>query len=255
MDLVLHNTKFTLQALARNRRARLMTMVFPLLLLVIFDGVFNGGTAMVNGVNVDYGAFFVPSVIVFALTVTTLAMLVNSVVAQRELGILKRRRATPLPAWVMVVSQALSVMAMAVATIAVLLLVAGTAFGTTVPTGGILTLVLGVIFGGAAFCGLAYALSTFVDSADSVQPVIQLVMLPLFFISGIWVPTSQLPDWLNTVAGIFPVEHVADLVHRAFVGQVPTGPVIGNLLALVAWAVVGAWVAARRFVWLPSRKG
>jgi ABC-2 type transport system permease protein len=255
MNLVLHTTRFGLIAFKRNRRARLLTLVFPILLLVIFDGVFNGGKVDVNGVSVDYGAFFVPSVIVFTLTISTLAILVNTVVAQRELGILKRRRATPLPAWALVVSQSLAVIAMAVASVTLLVALAAIAFGTSPEADGILTLVLAVISGSAAFCGLAYALSTLVDSADSAQPMIQLIMFPLFFISGIWVPTSQLPTWLNDLASVFPVEHVADLVHRAYVGVVPVGPVLLDIAILAAWAVAGAAVAARRFQWYPSRKG
>jgi ABC-2 type transport system permease protein len=255
MNLVLHTTRYGLIAFKRNRRARLMTLVFPILLLVIFDGVFHGGQVEVNGVSVDYGAFFVPSVIVFTLTVTTLAMLVSTVVSQRELGILKRRRATPLPASVLIISQSLTVIAMAVSAAALLVVLAAAAFGTSPAANGIPELVLAVIFGSAAFCGLAYALSTFVDSADSAQPMIQLIMFPLFFISGIWVPTSQLPGWLNTVASILPVEHVADLVHRAYVGVVPAGPVLLDVAILAAWAAAGAVVAARRFQWYPSRKG
>jgi ABC-2 type transport system permease protein len=255
MSLVIHTTKYGLMAFRRNRRARLLTLVFPLLLLVIFDGVFHGGHVEVNGVEVNYGAFFVPSVIVFTLTISCLAMLVNSVVAQRELGILKRRRATPLPAWALVVSQSLAVIGMAISSVALLVFVAGVAFGTWPEADGILTLVLAMAFGSAAFCGLAYALSTFVDSADSAQPMIQLIMFPLFFISGVWVPISQLPSWLNDVASVFPVEHVADLVHRAYVGVVPTGSVLLDLAILAAWAVAGAAVASRRFQWYPSRKG
>ena len=255
MSLVLHTTRFGLLAFRRNRRARLLTLVFPILLLVIFDGVFNGGEVDVNGVTVDYGAFFVPSVIVFTLTISTLAMLVNSVVAQRELGILKRRRATPLPASALVISQSLAVIAMAVTSVALLVALAAVAFGTSPKANGVLTLVLAVVFGSAAFCGLAYALSTLVDSTDSAQPMIQLIMFPLFFISGIWVPTSQLPTWLGDLASVFPVEHVADLVHRAYVGVVPLGPVLLDVAILAAWAVAGGFVAARRFQWYPSRKG
>ncbi len=255
MNLVLHTTKYGLIAFRRNRRARLLTLVFPILLLVIFDGIFHGGHVEVNGVTVDYGAFFVPSVIVFTLTVTSLAMLLNTVVAQRELGILKRRRATPLPSWALVLSQSLTVIAMALSAVVLLIAIAAIVFGTSPEASGIATLVLGAICGSAAFCGLSYALSTFVDSADSAQPMIQLIMFPLFFISGIWVPTSQLPSWLNAVASVFPVEHVADLVHRAYVGVVPVGPVLLDAAILAAWAAAGAVVASRRFQWYPSRKG
>ena len=255
MDLVLHVTRFQLRAFLRNRRARMFTLVIPLILLALLAGVFHGGETTVSGVKIDYRQFFVPSVIVFSLTLTTLAMLVATVVSQRELGITKRRRATPLPAWALIVSQSLTVVVMAIGTVILLLLVGAIAFGVHFPLRGLPTLVLGVLGGAAAFCGLGYALSTFADSADSAQPMIQLIMFPLFFISGIWIPLSELPSWLATIARIFPVEHVADLIHRAYVGAVPIGPVLVDVAVLIAWAVVGAVVAARRFVWLPPRRG
>jgi ABC-2 type transport system permease protein len=255
MDLVLHVTRYNLRAYLRNRKARMLTLVIPLVLLGLLAGVFHGGETTVSGVTIDYRQFFVPSVVVFSLTLTTLAMLVATVVSQRELGITKRRRATPLPAWALILSQSLTVVLMAIGTVVVLLLVAGVAFDVTVPLKGVPTLVLGVVGGAAAFCGLGYALSTFADSADSAQPMIQLITFPLFFISGIWIPLAELPNWLQVIAKIFPVEHVADLVHRSFVGAVPLGPVLLDFAVLLAWAVVGATVAARRFVWLPPRRG
>lgn len=255
MDLVLHVTRFQLRAFLRNRRARMFTLVIPLILLALLAGVFHGGETTVNGVKIDYRQFFVPSVVVFSLTLTTLAMLVASVVQQRELGILKRRRATPMPAWALILSQSLTVVLMAIGTVALLLLVGAVAFGVHIPAKGVPALVLGVLGGAAAFCGLGYALSTFADSADSAQPMIQLITFPLFFISGIWIPLSELPTALQVIAKIFPVEHVADLVHRSFVGAVPTGPVLLDFVILLAWAVLGATVAARRFVWMPPRRG
>jgi ABC-2 type transport system permease protein len=255
MDLVLHVTRFQLRAFLRNKRARMFTLVIPLILLALLAGVFHGGETTVSGVTIDYRQFFVPSVIVFSLTLTTLAMLVASVVQQRELGILKRRRATPMPAWALILSQSLTVVLMAIGTVALLLIVGAIAFGVHFPLAGVPALVLGVLGGATAFCGLGYALSTFADTADSAQPMIQLIMFPLFFISGIWVPLSELPNWLATIAKIFPVEHVADLVHRAYVGAVPTGPVLLDFAILLGWAVLGATVAARRFVWLPPRRG
>jgi ABC-2 type transport system permease protein len=255
MDLVLHVTRFQLRAFLRNRRARMLTLVIPLILLALLAGVFHGGETEVSGVKIDYRQFFVPSVIVFSLTLTTLAMLVSSVVQQRELGILKRRRATPMPAWAIILSQALTVVLMAIVTVVLLLIVGAVAFGVHFPVKGVPALVLGVLCGAVAFCGLGYALSTFADSADSAQPMIQLVMFPLFFISGIWIPLSELPNWLSIIAKVFPVEHVADLVHRAYVGAVPIGPVLFDVAVLLAWAALGAAVAAKRFVWLPPRRG
>src|ERR1700760_1813825 len=157
MDLVLHVTRFNLRAYLRNRKARMFTIVIPLILLALLAGVFHGGETTVSGVKIDYRQFFVPSVIVFSLTLTTLAMLVATVVSQRELGITKRRRATPLPAWALIVSQSLTVVVMAIGTVILLLAVGAIAFGVHFPLRGLPTLVLGGLGGAAPFCGLGAA--------------------------------------------------------------------------------------------------
>src|SRR6201986_767988 len=249
MDLVLHVTRFQLRAYLRNRRARMFTLVIPLILLALLAGGFHGGETTGSGVTIDYRQFLVPSVIVFSLTRATLAMLAATVVQQRELGILKRRRATPMPAWALIVSQSLTVVLMAIGTVALLLIVGAIAFGVHIPSNGVPALVLGVIGGAFAFCGLGYALSTFADSADSAQPMIQLITFPLFFISGVLIPLSELPKFLQIVAKIFPVEHAPARVHRAFVGAVPTGPVLIDFAILLGWAALGGAVAAKRFQW------
>ncbi|HVW48604.1 MAG TPA: ABC transporter permease, partial [Solirubrobacterales bacterium] len=136
MDLVLHVTHFQLRAFLRNRRARMLTLVIPLILLCLLAGVFHGGETTVSGVKIDYRQFFVPSVIVFSLTLSTLAMLVGSIVQQRELGILKRRRATPMPAWAIILSQSLTVVLMAIGTVLLLLIVGAIAFGVHFPVKG-----------------------------------------------------------------------------------------------------------------------
>src|ERR1700748_140430 len=209
MDLVLHVTRFNLRAYMRNRRARMFTIVIPLILLALLAGVFHGGETTVSGVKIDYRQFFVPSVIVFSLTLTTLAMLVSSIVQQRELGILKRRRATPMPAWAIILSQSLTVVLMAIGTVLLLLIVGAVAFGVHFPLQGVPALLLAALCGAAAFSGLGYALSTFADSADSAQPMIQLIMFPLFFISGIWIPLSELPSWLAASGRLFHAWHGA----------------------------------------------
>ena len=144
---------------------------------------------------------------------------------------------------------------MAIGTVALLLIVGAVAFGVHFPASGIVALVLGVIGGALAFCGLGYALSTFADSADSAQPMIQLITFPLFFISGIWIPLSELPKFAPDRRQDLPGRARRRPVHRAYVGAVPTGPVLVDFAILLAWAVLGGAVAARRFVWLPPRRG
>jgi ABC-2 type transport system permease protein len=106
------------------------------------------------------------------------------------------------------------------------------------------------ILGSAAFCVLAYALSTRIRSADAAQPLVQAIMLPLYFISGVFVPSVDLPGWLRHIAALFPVEHLADGLRHAYA---PGGGIVwSDLLALSIWAVAGLALALRRFSWIPS---
>jgi ABC-2 type transport system permease protein len=251
---VAHTTKYALRAFARNRRARVFALGMPIGLLILLDALFGSAAhTTVAGVRVSLSDFYLPSVIVVALTTNAFAALVGSVVNQRETGILKRRRATPVEPLALIASQTLTALVTATATTAVLLVIGTIGFGVAVPSGAWPAIVAGVALGAAAFCGLGFALATFVDSVETAQPAIQAVLVPVFFISNIWIPSSSLPGWVNSLASALPVEHVSDVLHRAFAaGALTPGPVLADLGVLAAWAIGGALVATRRFSWLPS---
>jgi ABC-2 type transport system permease protein len=256
MNQVLHITKYALRAFSRNRRARVFTLAMPVGLLILLDALFGSAAhTTVAGVRVSLSNYYVPSIVVLALTTTAFAALVGSVVDQRERGILKRRRATPIEPWALIASQTLTVLVSAATTTALLIAIGAAGFGVHVPAAGWPALIAGVALGAAAFCGVGFALTTFVDSVETSGPAIQAVLVPLFFISGIWVPSSQLPGWLNSLASVLPVEHASDVLHRAFAGALAAGPIAADLAVLAAWALAGALVATRRFSWLPSTAG
>ncbi len=91
-----------------------------------------------------------------------------------------------------------------------------------------------------------------IRNEDAAQPITQAIMLPLYFISGVFYPTSGLPTWLDDVAKIFPVSHLASALlvvynpHTTGAGFAWT-----DLAVLGAWGVVGAVIAMRRFSWMP----
>ena len=108
------------------------------------------------------------------------------------------------------------------------------------------------IVGAITFCCLGYALSTAIRSADSAQPMVQAIMLPLYFISGVFIPNVSLPRWLRDVAKVFPVEHLAGGLRHAFDPATHgVGIVWSDLGVLALWGVVGLAIALTRFVWTP----
>jgi ABC-2 type transport system permease protein len=251
LGLVLHQARYDLLGFLRNRQARFFTIVLPLLFLVIFVSVFGNHTVRATGVKAS--TYYVPGISALGLIAASFVNLVISITAQREAGILKRRRATPVPAWVLIAGRTLTAMSVSLAVMTVLVLVGRFAYGVHLPTTTIPAVALIAVIGSATFCVLGYALSTAIGSADAAQPMVQAVMLPLYFISGVFIPNVNLPSWLRHVAEFFPVQHLADGLHHAYDPAVHgVGIVWSDVGVLAAWAAVGLVIALRRFSWTPA---
>jgi ABC-2 type transport system permease protein len=253
LGLVLHQARYDVLGIVRNRQARFFTLALPLIFLVIFVSVFGNNTVRSTGVKAS--TYYVPGISALAVIAASFVNLVISITAQREAGILKRRRATPVPAWVLIGGRTLTAMSVSLAVMTVLVLVGRFAYGVRLPTSTIPGVALTAVVGSAAFCVLAYAFSTAVDSEDAAQPMVQAVMLPLYFISGVFIPNVNLPSWLRHVAQLFPVQHLADGLHHAYDPATHgAGVVWSDVAVLGAWAFVGLVLALRRFSWTPTTR-
>ncbi|MDX6679732.1 MAG: type transport system permease protein [Solirubrobacteraceae bacterium] len=248
MNLLAHEIRYDLLAIARNPRARVMTLAFPLILLVILVGISTGQTT-VDGDAVGIKRFLVGGIATMSLMGAAYGSVVATVVTQRENGVYKRRRATPVSALVVVLGQAVATVTVALSTTAVLLVVAQALYGVGTSATGLALIAFAVVIGSLVFSCLAYAMASVVPNVDAAQPAIQLTMLPLYFLSGIWFSIDGLPDVVRGFARALPVEPLADLVHR---GMQHPSLNLRDLAVLAAWAVAGAAIAARRFSWLPK---
>jgi ABC-2 type transport system permease protein len=251
LALVVHQARFELLGFARNRQARFFTLALPVVFLVVFVGVFGNDT--VGPEHVKASTYYIPGLSALAVIAACFVNLVISLTAQRELGILKRRRATPVPAWVLIAGRTLTSVAVGLTVMTVLLAIGRFAYGVHLPGSTLPGILLTAVVGSVTFCCLGYALCTAISSADSAQPVLQAVMLPLYFISGVFIPNVSLPGWLRQVAMVFPVRHLADGLHYAFDPAAGgSGIVWSDLGVLALWAAVGLAIALRRFAWTPA---
>ena len=98
--MALHQSGYDLRAFLRNRQSQFFTLALPVLFLVIFASVFGGAgdTVQVAGGRISTSVYYVPGIITLGIIAACFGNLVASVTAQRERGVLKRRRATPVPA-------------------------------------------------------------------------------------------------------------------------------------------------------------
>jgi ABC-2 type transport system permease protein len=245
---------YDLRAFARNRQSRFFTLVLPVLFLVIFASVFGGrgNTTAVAGGRISTSVYYVPGIITFGVIAACFGNLAASVTAQRERGVLKRRRATPVPAAAVIAGRVLTAVVVAVVMAAVLLGIGWAAYGAHVPGRTALALAVTVVTGAASFCCLGYALTSLIRNEDAALPATMALTLPLYFISGVFVAVTALPRWLADVGEIFPVQHLADALLVVYnprtTGLGFAGP---DLLVVAAWGAAGLLIALRAVSWLP----
>jgi ABC-2 type transport system permease protein len=251
--LLAHQTKFELLALLRNPRARFFSFLFPIILLVVFVGVFgHDGHTVIDGHTVPLKVFFTGGILALSVIVSSYAGLLVTVTSSRENGIFKRRRATPAPASLLIAGNVLATLVMAIWISAVLLIIGRLAYGIAMPFMALVSVFITVAVGTVAFSCLGYAISGMISSVDAAQPIAQATLLPLYFISGVWIPTASLSHGLRDVAAVFPVEHLAASIHKATVASsFSTAFSATDLLVLAAWGLAAGVFAATRFSWLP----
>jgi ABC-2 type transport system permease protein len=252
--LVAHEVRYDLITSLRNPRARFFTFFFPILLLVVFNGVFGNGHTVVAGVHhVALKVFYVPGILAMSVITASYASLVISVSTMRESGVLKRRRATPAPASLLIAGQALSAVAITAVMSTLLLVIARVAYGVGVAPASIGAIAVMVVIGTISFACIAYAVAGLIGSPDAAQPIVQATMLPLWFISGVFIPVPNLSSTLRHIGDLFPVEHLANSLHLASVHSSFSASISGtDVLVLGLWAVGAMAFAAWRFSWLPS---
>jgi len=210
--------------------------VFYLLFGVLLGG--KGGPAAATYLLAGYSVFGVMGVALFGFGVT--------VALDREQGLLTLKRAQPMPPGAYLVAK----MAMAVLFGAIILLLLG---ALAIGVAGVrlsalqwLALVASCLVGVLPFSALGLWLGTRV-SGRGAPAVINLIYLPMAFLSGLWVPLHMLPSFLQSMAPAWPAYHLAQIA-QAIVGVDVDGPLWVHLAVLLAVTGVFFLLARRRLV-------
>jgi ABC-2 type transport system permease protein len=251
--LVAHQLRYDLLLILRDPQSRFFTIALPVIFLILLTSLFGNHTHYVNGHAIKNSTYYVPGICTLGIISTSFVNLVITITAQRESGVLKRRRSTPVPAWVLIASRTLTSAILAVVLVTVIVIIGRIAYGVHIPGSTLPAFVLGVIVGAAAFCCMAFATASFIRNEDSAQPIIQAIILPLYFISGVFVPTDQLSSTLKDIASVFPVIHLNNVLFKAFDPATTGSGIAGkDLLIVVIWGLAGLIIALRRFSWSPQ---
>jgi ABC-2 type transport system permease protein len=238
------------KAFWRNPSRAFFTFAFPLMFLVIFTSLFGNSNVHIGPKSITLSTYYVSAMAAFGLITACYSNIAMTMTFQRESGILKRIHGTPLPSAAFLGARVIHALL-----VGVLLVVLTAGFGAlfydvTIPTG--LTLfrfLVMLVVGAMAFCALGLAVSGFVPNADAAPAVVNATILPLLFLSGIFVPFgNNTPDWIIWIARIFPVRHFAAGMQAGFLG---TTFHWSDVLVVALWGIGGLLVAMRWFRWEP----
>ena len=250
--LALRQFRFENRAFWRNPPAAFFTVAFPLMFLVVFNLLFGNDEVPIPGGKVSGSTFYVPAIAALSVISACYVNIAIGVSFARDAGTLKRLRGTPLPGWAYIVGRVTQGVF-----VAILLVVAVTVFGVllydvSVPTTTMPAFIVSVLLGAFTFSALGLAITSVVPNAEASPAVVNASILPLQFISGIFIPLSQAPDWLPKVADLFPVKHFADSMQAAFSPLTQgSGFLWDRLGVMVLWGIAGVIVASRYFSWEP----
>jgi ABC-2 type transport system permease protein len=237
----------------RNPRAVTFTFAFPLVLVVLFNAL-NGDTMVKSaGAEVPFSQFYTPAIGVFSLVAACYTTLIMGIATARDSGLLKRVRGTPLPIGIYLGAWMTSAGVVGILAIVAMFAISVPAFGVDIYLRTLPAATVTRVMGAACLTALGVAVASLVKSADQAMPVAQFTFLPLSFISGIWYPLDNAPQWVVTIAHFFPLYHIAHAFEYCFTPGSGNGWQPDDLWSIAVWTAIGAFVAVRRFRFEPGQ--
>jgi ABC-2 type transport system permease protein len=240
-----HQVKWEQRVFWRSREAAVFVFLFPILLFTLLTAVYNGhiyghpaSWALLAGM-IGYGA-----------ANTAFAGLAITLVSRREVGILKRIRATPLPPAVYLTAVLCSitfVFAIQVASLFVL----GRVLKSTPWPSHLVSLVLTLALGAAAFAALGLAITGFIRSLEGSSAVLNVIVLPMAFLTGSFGPTRHYPKVLRAIGDVLPLKPLLDLINGIYLHGQQLWDKPTAVAVLAGWGLFGMAVALRTFRWVP----
>lgn len=245
MRLFWHQLRWDQLVFWRSREAAVFVFLFPVLLFTLLTAIYDGeiydrpaAWALLAGM-LGYGA-----------ANTAFAGLALIVVGRRETGLLKRIRSTPIPTPTYLAALLISIL-IVFALQAASLFVLGRLLKETPWPDNLLSLVLTLALGAAAFAGLGLAVAGLIRSLEGSSAVVNVIVLPMAFLSGSFGPTDDYPRVLRAIGDALPLKYLLEAVNAIYLEgrELWDEPTAVGVLA--AWGALGLAVAVKNFRWEP----
>jgi ABC-2 type transport system permease protein len=235
------------------------TFLFPLVMLTIFSVAFSETTFGPPNAEISAAAFYLPGMLAAGLLLSGLQNMAIDIAIEKSDGTLKRFAGTPLPVVSYFIGKIGQVFVTGLLQATLVLLVARLVFGVELPTEPKQWFTFAWVFtlGVTTSAVLGIALSGVPRSGKSAVAVIIPIALVLQFISGIYIGFSQLPEWLQNVASVFPLKWMAQGMREVFLPtafetleQGESWNLPGVALVTGLWLVLGLIACRLTFRWI-----
>ncbi|GAA1386477.1 ABC transporter permease [Catellatospora chokoriensis] len=266
LSLALAQGGIEFKQFVRTRESLVFTLLFPVMLMLIFGSIFANVVITPPGEipAVTLSQYFVTGMIASGIMATGFQNLAITIPIERDRGVLKRYRGTPMPKWVYFAGKILCVAALAFIAVVLLLGVAVAFYDINLPDTGQKWFtfgwvsVLGLV--ACTLCGIAF--SGVAKSGRAGPAVVTPIALILQFTSGVFFQYNALPHWMQQFAALFPLKWMCQglrsvFLPESFAAQEVTGSYeLGRVaLVLAAWCVGGLILCLVGFRWTTKREG
>ena len=254
LSLGLRRGGLEIRQFARQRESVVFTLLFPVILLVIFGSVFKDTIAP----GVTFSQYFLAGMIASGLVNTGFQALAITIPLERDFGALKRLRGTPMPASSYFIGKAILIIVSMVLQIIMLLGVGILFFNVEMPTDPQkwLTFTWLVILGSACSTALGIAFSIVPKSGRGASAVVSPIVIILQFFSGVFFVFTQLPSWMQQFDAIFPLKWLTQGMRSVFLPDTFATQEVAKswennrtFAILIIWLIIGVFFSVRKFKW------
>ena len=237
----------------RNPAAAFFTLVFPLLFLFMLR-IFGNDFVEIDGGTVSRATKYIPMITAFSVIGSSYTGIAMTLTINRDIGVLKRYKGTPLPLVIFLLAKITHNTIVSFALAVIIVLIAFFAFDVGLPSNSIAAFFFTMILGAATFTSLGIAFTSVIPNSDAAAPMVNGSIIPLMFISDVFIPMDSAPNWLNSIAQVFPVRPFSLSLQEAY-SPFSSGSLNDpeNYLILSAWLAIGLIISLKFFSWEPRR--
>jgi len=234
-------TRHELVSLRRTPITLILSIGLPLLFFVLLSALFGNQQVEEGGVRLVQ--FLAPGMASFGVVMATFSFLAVGLAEARATGVVKRQSGAPVPRWVLIAGRVCAALVLGLVSTA-LVLGAGLAFyDLLVPSRSVLAIVVTLVIASACFSALGLALAMALPSMQLTVAVSNGIVIPLAFISDMFMMSGRMPDWLATIGWLFPLKHLTAIFANALNPHLSgSGFELDHLAVIALWGLAGAAV-------------